>query len=121
MDQGLMPRTMPNTGLYLHKARRFDPIALKTDREDPGSEKHDDLHEVRVMDNDYNTYQEVMEITMVALGLDEQEAFAIAWEVDHRGSCVVAEAPQIEAESIANTIRGIGIEVQVNPVTRITH
>jgi ATP-dependent Clp protease adapter protein ClpS len=121
MDQGLRPRTMPDTGLYLYKAWRFDPTALNRDPEDPGSEKHDDLHEVRVMDNDYNTYQEVMEITMVALGLDEQEAFAIAWEVDHRGSCMVAEAPQAEAESIAHTIRRIGIEAQVNPVTRITH
>lgn len=57
-----------------------------------------------------------MEITMMALGIDEEQAFAIAWEVDHYGSCVVALAGWDEAQAIANVIRVIGIEVQVNPV-----
>lgn len=121
MDEGLTLRTMWDPGYYFYKARRFDPIAPNINREDRDTGEHDDLHEVRVIDNDYNTYQEVMEIAMLALGVDEQEAFAIAWEVDHRGSCVVAEAPHEEAEATANVIRTIGIEVQVNPVARMTH
>jgi len=68
------------------------------------------------MDNDHNTYWEVMQITMLALGLTEDQAFAVAWEVDHAGSCVVAQAPLEEAEALARVIRMIGIEVQVNPV-----
>jgi ATP-dependent Clp protease adapter protein ClpS len=76
-----------------------------------------DQYEVRVMNNDYNTYRQVMDITMLALGISEQEAYDIAWEVDHQGSCVVAVGPREEAEAIANIIRVIGIEVQVNPVT----
>lgn len=71
---------------------------------------------MRIFDNDYNTYQEVMEITMMALQVSEQEAYAIAWEVDHKGSCVVAHGPENDAEAIASVIRIIGIEVQVNPV-----
>ena len=68
------------------------------------------------MDNDYNTYREVMDITMLALDITEEDAYAVAWEVDHKGSCVVAHAPQDMAETIANIIRTIGIEVQVNPI-----
>ncbi len=108
--------------LHLYKARLFDPIVLKSaDRDDPDLEDPEDVHEVRIIDNDYNTYEEVMEITMLALGVDEDAAFAIAWQVDHRGSCVVAEAPRDEAEATANVIRTIGIEVEVNPVKRMTH
>ena len=74
------------------------------------------LYEVRIIDNDHNTYQEVMQITMLALGVEHEQAFAIAWEVDHLGSCVVAHAPKEEAEEMAGLIRTIGIEVQVNPI-----
>ena len=73
-----------------------------------------ELYEVRIIDNDYNTYQQVMDVSMLALGVSEDEAFAIAWEVDHKGYCVVAQGPYDEAEAIADTIRTIGIEVQVN-------
>jgi ATP-dependent Clp protease adapter protein ClpS len=76
----------------------------------------EDLYEVRIMDNDHNTYGEVMQITMQALDISEEKAFAIAWEVDHMGSCVVAQGPYEAAEAIAQVIRTIGIEVQVNPI-----
>jgi len=68
------------------------------------------------MDNDHNTYQEVMDVTMLALGIGTDDAYAVAWEVDHRGSCVVAVAPFEEADAVAAVIRTIGIEVRVNPV-----
>jgi ATP-dependent Clp protease adapter protein ClpS len=53
---------------------------------------------------------------MLALGISEQEAYAAAWEVDHKGSCVVAHAPRETAEVIAGVIRIIGIEVRVDPI-----
>jgi len=83
-----------------------------------GDAKRDeaDLYEVRVIDNDYNTYQEVIEITMVALGITHAQAYVVAREVDLSGSCVVAHAPKEEAELIAGIIRSIGIEVRVNPL-----
>lgn len=103
--------------LYLYTSSRFAAIRFTGEQQrDEPPEAAGPLHEVRIIDNDFNTYQEVMEITMMALGMDEETAFAVAWEVDHYGSCVVALASQGEAEAIANVIRLIGIEVQVNPL-----
>ena len=34
-----------------------------------------------------------MDVSMLALGVGDDEAFAIAWEVDHKGYCVVAQDP----------------------------
>ncbi len=82
--------------------------------EEPDSQD-EELYEVRIIDNDHNTYGEVIQITMLALGISEEKAFAVAWEVDHHGSCVVAHAAKEEAEEVAGIIRLIGIEVQVNP------
>jgi hypothetical protein len=38
--------------------------------------------------------------------------------VDHLGSCAVAHGPFEAAQTVADLIRTIGIEVQVNPVNR---
>lgn len=78
----------------------------------------DKLYEVRIIDNDYNTYQEVMDVCMVALGVTVEEAYGIAWDVDHLGSRVVALAPLEQAEAVADVIRTIGIDVQVNQATK---
>ena len=102
--------------VYLYTARRFPPIRLEFDRQEDDSPEASELYEVRIIDNDYNTYDEVIQITMLALAVDRDQAFAVAWEVDHRGYCVVAHAPRPEAEAVARLIRIIGIEVQVNPV-----
>jgi ATP-dependent Clp protease adapter protein ClpS len=102
--------------ILCYTGRRFNPIRVKPKGRDEESPDDERLYEVRIIDNDYNTYQEVIEITMIALDISEQEAYAVAWEVDHKGSCVVAHAPNEEAEAIAGVIRIIGIEVQVNPI-----
>ncbi len=102
--------------LQMYSGSVFSPLRPRRDDNADESKKSDGLYEVRIIDNDYNTYREVMEISMEALGITEDDAFAIAWEVDHMGSCVVAQAPKAEAEGIAGIIRTIGIEVQVNPV-----
>jgi ATP-dependent Clp protease adapter protein ClpS len=113
---GAAPRPDGVLPLHCYTSRRFPVLRPKRAREDDDKPDADSLYEVRIIDNDFNTYGEVMDITMLALGIDETEAYAIAWEVDHRGSCVVAHVPRDEAEAIATTIRTIGIEVQVNPV-----
>jgi hypothetical protein len=61
-----------------------------------------------------------MDIAMRALEVSEEEAYGIAWEVDHRGSCVVAHASLENAEALASIIRTIGIEVQVNPLDTLS-
>ena len=106
------------TPFHLYTGKRFPPVRIRGDRPDEDSTDREEFYEVRIIDNDYNTYQEVMEITMLALNIGLEEAYAVAWEVDHRVSCVVAHAPREEAERIANIIRTIGIEVQVNPLPR---
>jgi ATP-dependent Clp protease adapter protein ClpS len=105
--------------LYLYTSRHFPPIRVNSGSPDGGAPDGQDLYEVRIIDNDHNTYQEVIEITMLALNITEEDAYAIAWEVDHRGSCVVAHAVKEEAEAIATIIRVIGIEVQMNRISSV--
>ena len=71
---------------------------------------------VRVLDNDYNTYQEVIDACRRALGISREEAFAMAAAIDSNGSCVVCEAPWEDACRVASTISAIGIEVRIEPV-----
>jgi ATP-dependent Clp protease adapter protein ClpS len=100
--------------------RRFPPVGVGPRPPEDESKDSEGLYEVRIMDNDHNTYGEVMQITMQALDISEEMAFAIAWEVDHTGSCAVAQGPYADAEAIAQIIRTIGIEVQVNPIAGST-
>ncbi len=101
-----------------YTARRVPSVIVGSSGDDKAAADNEDLYEVRIIDNDHNTYQEVIEVTMLALGIDEEQAFAVAWEVDHLGSCAVARGPYEAAHAVANLIRTIGIEVQVNPVDR---
>lgn len=106
--------------IHCYTKRGFDPVTKTRNPRDPQT-PDEELFEIRIMDNDHNTYREVMDITMIALGLTEEQAFAVAWEVDHLGSCVVAHAPKDDAEELARIIRAIGIEVQVNPIDSRKH
>lgn len=104
-----------DAGILCYVARRFQSKSLSGKNSDgKGSHEVSELYEVRIIDNDYNTYRQVMDVSMLALGVSEDEAFAIAWEVDHKGFCVVGQGPYDESETVADTIRTIGIEVQVN-------
>ena len=128
MDSGSATHTDPTArtngpcpiAVYLYTSRRFPPILIGGRQPEDSAPDERDLCEVRIIDNDYNTYQQVMEISILALNVSEQDAYAIAWEVDHKGSCVVAHGPREDAEHIAGVIRTIGIEVQVNPVEMTT-
>jgi ATP-dependent Clp protease adapter protein ClpS len=102
----------------LYTVRHVPKVTVDGSDDDKDRSDDKDLYEVRMIDNDYNTYQEVIDITMLVLGIDQEDAFAVAWEVDHYGSCAVAEGSYEASQSIANLIRTIGIEVQVNPVNR---
>jgi len=71
---------------------------------------------VVIIDNDTNTYEQVIRICMKALQISEQEAFQIALAVDHNGEAIVFEGIRSEAQAVADVIRTIGIEVQLRPV-----
>ena len=77
----------------------------------------DDLFRVVIIDNDHNTYQEVIDICMLALGVDFQHAYRIALAVDNNGEAEVAHAGREDAQEIARVIRSIGIEVRVLPIS----
>ncbi len=102
--------------LYCYTGWRAPPLRPDTESDSNDERLEAQLYEVRIMDNNHNTYQEVMDVSMLTLGVTEEQAYAIAWEVDHLGSCVVAQAPRDVAEQLADMIRTIGIEVQVNPI-----
>jgi ATP-dependent Clp protease adapter protein ClpS len=104
--------------VFFYTGRRFPHITVCNPAVEDDTADTKPLYEVRIIDNDHNTYQEVIEIAVLALGISEEQAFVIAWEVDHLGSCVVAHAPKGAAEEIAGLIRTIGIEVQVNPINQ---
>jgi ATP-dependent Clp protease adapter protein ClpS len=114
VDCGRHDRLSRERPIYLYSGRFFSPKRSGNNDSSDEPQEWEGLYEVRIIDNDYNTYQEVMEVSMLALDLTEDRAFAVAWEVDHRGSCVVAHVPHAEAEAIADIIRTIGIEVEVN-------
>jgi ATP-dependent Clp protease adaptor protein ClpS len=120
----LQINTVPQTGalatapdaVLFYTGRRFSPIVVSRGSDKDPRAEDKGIYEVRIMDNDYNTYDQVIRICMAALNINEAQAFVVAWEVDHYGSCAVAQGPYEEAESLAALIRTIGIEVQVNPV-----
>jgi ATP-dependent Clp protease adapter protein ClpS len=69
---------------------------------------------VTVFDNDYNTFDEVMEILMLATGCCYDEAATETWEIHNLGKSVVHVADEDECRSVASKIREIGIEVVVS-------
>jgi ATP-dependent Clp protease adapter protein ClpS len=107
--------------MWCYTSRRFNPIHIDSASPDDKNPENKPLYEVRIIDNNYNTYREVMDVTMLALQISEKEAYDVAWEVDHAGSCVVAHAPKEDAEALAAIIQIIGIEVQVNEINTPVH
>jgi ATP-dependent Clp protease adapter protein ClpS len=74
------------------------------------------LYRVVIIDNDHNTYDEVISVCMQALRIGFDDAFKIALAVDHNGEAEIFRAPREEAERVAEIIRKIGIEVVVAPL-----
>lgn len=69
---------------------------------------------VTVYDNDYNDYEQVIAILMIATGCTAEEAYMEAWEIDHLGKSVVHQAAEKECREAAEVISKIGIEVTVS-------
>jgi ATP-dependent Clp protease adapter protein ClpS len=69
---------------------------------------------VVVFNNDYNTYDEVISILMIATGCSFDEAHMEAWEIDHLGKSVVHHGDKEECEDVASVVKQIGIRVEVS-------
>ncbi|MEQ8353109.1 MAG: ATP-dependent Clp protease adaptor ClpS [Leptospiraceae bacterium] len=92
-------------------------------RENPGlriegqkEKKPDQIFKVTIIDNDYNTYEQVIRICMKALGIGFEEALQIALAVDNNGEAEVFHGDEESARKVAGDIRSIGIEVRVEPI-----
>ena len=68
---------------------------------------------VTVYNNDFNTYDEVIAILMLATGCTFDEAYLEAWEVDHLGRSVVHHGKETDCQKAADIISKIGIQVEV--------
>lgn len=113
---------MPNQaiGISIETKSHYSPLLRQNPSHSTGTKQDqnrngDDLYRVRIIDNSVNTYQEVMEICMEALGVSMIEAYHIALAVDHNGYAEVLEAPFPQAEKVAKVIRRIGIQVDLIP------
>jgi len=79
---------------------------------------HDELewrsgYIVVVYDNDFNTFEQVVMILLVATSCTMEEAEIETWEVHHLGKSVVHSGGKQECERAASIIRRIGIRVEV--------
>jgi len=63
--------------------------------------------------NDFNTWDEVVHILCRATSCTPEEANIETWEVDNLGKSVVHHGSQEECQRAANTIRTIGMRVEV--------
>ena len=68
---------------------------------------------VTVYNNDYNTYEEVVIILMMATGCPIEEASMETWEVDNLGLSVVHHGREDDCRAAADIIAKIGIRVEV--------
>lgn len=69
---------------------------------------------VTVFDNDVNTYEEVIEVLIMATGCCREEAYCEAWEIDHFGKSDVHFGGHEECQGVAKLVGTIGIEVAVS-------
>jgi ATP-dependent Clp protease adapter protein ClpS len=69
---------------------------------------------VTVFNNDHNTWDEVIQILILATGCDFEEAELETWEIDHLGRSVVHHGEKEECDDAAAVIAQIGIEVRVS-------
>ena len=68
---------------------------------------------VTVYNNEHNTYEEVMNILILATRCGHEEAFIETWEIDHLGSSVVHHGKEETCRKIGEIISKIGIRVEV--------
>ena len=117
------PREPASEGVDLSNAydptRERKPLPTRTTVLPDISEEEDlgpygETHWVVVVyDNDYNTFEEVTAILLVATRCSLREAQTETWEVHHLGKSVVHFGTKEECEAVAAIISTIGIRVEV--------
>jgi hypothetical protein len=77
-------------------------------------ESYDSGWVVTVYNNEHNTYEEVMNILILATGCDHDEAYLETWEIDHLGCSVVHHGKEDTCRKVAEVIAKIGIRTEVS-------
>jgi len=70
---------------------------------------------VVIYNNDYNTFEEVIEVLMKATGCSLDKAFMSAWEAHTFGKAPAHFADRDECEIVAAMISVIGVRTEVRP------
>ena len=70
---------------------------------------------VVIHNNETNSFEEVIDILMVATGCDIQEAMTETWEADAFGKAAVHFAAKPECHRVAEVIACIGVKTEVCP------
>lgn len=103
-----------NPQTTIHKPQCSAPATIEAPTEEPiDLGRGDEGWLVVVYNNDYNTYQEVMTVLIVATHCTAEEAYIEAWEIDHLGKSVVHNACEDECLEVAGIVAQIGIRVEV--------
>jgi hypothetical protein len=68
---------------------------------------------VTVFNNEYNTWDEVVDILLIATGCTIEEAEIETWEIDRLGKSVVHHGAEQDCRDAAEIIATIGIRVEV--------
>ncbi|KXK21575.1 MAG: ATP-dependent Clp protease adaptor protein ClpS [Armatimonadetes bacterium OLB18] len=109
---GRLSLTRP-TRWRLHSVRAASPGTIELPAIDDAQTGGSGEWSVTVFNNEYNTYDEVINILMAATSCSFEEACIETWEIDHLGRSVVHYASEQECEHVAGVIRTIGIQVSV--------
>ncbi|GIX46432.1 MAG: hypothetical protein KatS3mg131_0643 [Candidatus Tectimicrobiota bacterium] len=62
---------------------------------------------------DCHTYEEVIRQLMLALGCSREEAYELAWIVDHHGRAAVYTGEKPACERVVHILRDIGLRAEV--------
>lgn len=68
-----------------------------------------------IFNNDYNTFEEVVETLAYATGCTMEEAYMEAWEAHHYGEASVHFSTQEVCCAVACIISNIGVRTEVRP------
>ncbi len=80
---------------------------------------HDDVHSEKnrymtlIYNNDYNTFDEVIQAIMQATGCSFQEAYIETWEAHTFGKAPIHFASQEECLRVARVVSKIGVKTEV--------
>ena len=91
------------------------PVIAPTRRPDVQEGTPETVREwiVIVHDNDWNTFEQVIDILQKATGCSLEEAQMETWEVHHLGRSLVHHGDREECRRVADVIQTIGIRVTV--------